>query len=119
MQVTIGFDNLRVNAIIGVLEEERHCEQEILVDLRASVDFSLGALSDSIKDAVDYTRLAGVCEEVACEGKFQLLESLAVGIATELVDSFPIGEVWLKIKKPAAIESADYAFVELRKVKDR
>src|SRR5262245_49645489 len=51
-------------AAIGVTQEERTIRQRLSIDVELSTDTAHPAQSDSLKDAVDYARVAAAVAEV-------------------------------------------------------
>jgi dihydroneopterin aldolase len=119
MKGVLGFENHRIRCIIGIGEEERSREQDILIDLKVTADFSRSAVSDQLTDTIDYLALAHLCSDLAHKNKYQLLEKFAGDVMKELFSRFPISEAWIKIKKPKGIETADFSLVELTKIKGK
>ena len=113
MLIKLGFHGLKTNCIIGVLEQERQQEQLVESDLMITVNVS-ATIDDDVQQTVDYRQLATLFADHARRGKYYLLESLAVGFQTLLMDTHPnIQAAMLEIRKPTAIPSADSAFVRL------
>lgn len=108
-----GFENLLVTCIIGINPEERLAEQVLLINLQAEEDFKAVADTDDLSHAVDYAVVANFCSELAREGKYQMLETLAYDLNFQLKKHFKFNWVKVMIKKPSAIPAAEYAFVEL------
>jgi len=108
-----GFEDFRVLCSIGVLPEEHDKEQVILVDLNVEFDFSPSIETDNVNQTIDYTYLSNLCERIAKERHFGLLETLAYAILEEIFEDKRIKWGWIKIKKPGAISTARYAFVEI------
>lgn len=102
----IFVEGLKVDAVIGVLEWERHITQPLYIDVSMSFDVSRAAQSDAVEDTVSYK---SVCDDITlwCQQTHaQLLERLAVLIADNLLQNYPISHVTVKIAKPTAIASA-------------
>jgi len=112
----VGFKNLKIHCVIGVNEEERRQEQDIFVELRVVLHHA--PRQDDVSTTIDYTALSNICKKVAKKHHYHLLESLAKKILEEIFNCFLLEEGWIKIKKPKAIAGADYAFVEMTKVKN-
>lgn len=110
----IGIEELKIECIIGVLPEERKKGQTILIDLRAEAGFPM---QDSLSDTVDYVALATQCRITAQEGKYHLLETLAADLTQILLQQFHLTSVWIKIRKPGALATANCAFVEFKRNK--
>jgi dihydroneopterin aldolase len=108
----IGIEKLSVMAIVGVFAYERNDKQELIVDLKVETDITACVASDSFRDALDYVALAKVCQTVASENAFHLIESYAAAVVRELSSRFPISWVKIKVLKPKALEPAA-AFVEM------
>lgn len=109
----IGFDEHRINCLIGVYPNEAVTKQDIFVDLRVAHDFSKCALTDEYHHALCYVRLADLCTEIAVSRRFQLLESLAYEILLKLKKDYRIPWAWIRIKKPLGLASAENTIVEL------
>lgn len=109
----IGFENYKIDCIIGVHEEERAALQTIYIDLKVQHDFTMAAKSDDFKKTICYEKLANLCKNLACTKKYHLLETYAYDLITTLTNEYKIKWAYVKIKKPSAILSADYAIVEL------
>ena len=82
----------------GVLEEERRAGQTFLVDIVLAVPDA--ALSDRIENAVDYRVVADCVRDVSDAQKFNLLETLAHAIASELISRFPVERARVRVRKP-------------------
>jgi 7,8-dihydroneopterin aldolase/epimerase/oxygenase len=114
MQGIIGFENLKINCIIGIFPEERTTQQALFIDLKVQVELSQCIKSQDVKDTVDYARLAQFCIKEA-ENQHGLLEILANEILQKIFAEFDVKWAWIKIKKPQAIKDAQHAYVELEK----
>ncbi|MBI4386623.1 MAG: dihydroneopterin aldolase [Elusimicrobia bacterium] len=66
---------------LGVPASERRVRQDVLVDVEMRLDLSRAALSDSVRDTVDYAALEAAVRRLAETGEFKLAERLAVLIA--------------------------------------
>lgn len=115
MITAIGFENHRVSCIIGCLEEERKHEKEVLIDLTVGVQVDAAINDDDIHKAISYVDLANLCTDMAKKHQYHLLETMATSLTEQLLKRFPLHWVHIKIKKPSALPSADFAFVELRR----
>src|SRR5688500_11768069 len=118
MKGYIGFDQYKLDCIIGVYPHERQTKQTIFVDLQVEADFSKCSKSDDIADTVNYEQLAELCIHLAESGKFALLETFACEILKSIFLKFNVTWAWVRIKKPQALANADYTVVELERYKD-
>ena len=104
---------LKVEAVIGVYAWERAITQPLLIDIALETDISAAAVSDDVKDALNYK---AVCDDVSewCQAiKAQLLEHLAGQIADKLLVKYNCHKLTLSIAKPTAIKPADAVGVQI------
>ena len=116
---SIGFENHKIQCVIGHNPEERISPQDIYIDLKVKADFYKASQTDSLKDTVDYVALADLCRDLARSRSYHLMETFAADILRHLHLKFDIKWAYLKIKKPSAIDSADFTFVELEMNKEQ
>lgn len=112
MEMSIGFDGLAIHCIIGELPHERIVEQQIFVDLRITTDAAKAALSDDIKDTVDYTELARLATRLAQDNSYKLLEAYAAALLRSIILVPGVLTAWVRIEKPGSIPKAKAAVVE-------
>lgn len=117
MNGIVGFENHRINCIIGVHPEERTHSQDILIDLKIETNFSMITAEDNLTNAICYATLAEECTQVAQKGRYHMLETLAYELIKHLKKKFHLPWIWISIKKPSAVPSASFAFVELEEGK--
>ena len=117
MKGKIGFDDLRIDCIIGDLPEERECEQAVYVDLRVVSDFSACAKTDHVNETIDYVALAELCRSLAVQNRYHLLETFAVEIIQLLLAREEIDSVWIRVKKPKGLPAAKFSVIELEQSK--
>lgn len=108
----IGFHGLRIECIVGIYPEERKKTQSLIVDLKIKYDFSACLKSGKINDSVNYVDLADLCTNLAINNHYFLLETFATSILDQCFTQFKASWAWVSIKKPSAIQTAEYAFVE-------
>ncbi len=104
---------LKVEAVIGVYEWERAITQPILIDIAFETDVSKAAVSDDVKDALNYK---AVCDDVSAwcqEIKAKLLEHLAGQLADKLLSNYNCQKITLSVAKPTAIKQADAVGVQI------
>lgn len=105
---------LKAKCIIGDYEWERKRRQTIILDLELETDLSQACKKD-ILDAnmLDYNRLAKEVLTFVEKSSFHLIETLAEAIAQLCVKKFPIKTIRLRLAKPAAIQAAEAAIIEI------
>lgn len=113
MQGIIGFENHCVHCLIGIHPHERLETQPIYIDFQTEVDFAPVAHEDKLSNSVCYAGMAEFCTVLAQEGQHQMLEALAYDLVHRLVEKFKLHWAKIAIRKPAAIPTASFAFVEL------
>jgi dihydroneopterin aldolase len=94
---------LSAECIIGFIDWERLTPQTVVIDLEMPCDCAHAARTDRVDDTVDYKRVAKRVLTWVGESKFQLVESLAHGLAMLLLAEFPLEWVRVSINKPGAI----------------
>ncbi len=103
----IFFRQLRVKADIGILPWEKESRQEIHIDLEFSIDAAAVAISDDIKDAVNYAAVRESIISFIEKKRFNLLETLAEELSLQLIEEFSFSWLKLSISKPSIFNDAD------------
>lgn len=111
-----GFEGLTFPCIIGIYPHERETPQDLFVDLKVGLDFS--GLSDDIQLVVDYDWLKECVIQEAVQGKYRLLEVLALRVIERIFERERVLSVWIRLKKPHAIKEAQAALVEVERVRE-
>ena len=106
--------NLRLSAILGVYDEERHAEREIIVNVRVQYDPSAAIRTDALEDALDYKQIRNRIVSVVSGTRFRLIETLANGIVEELIKDPRILKLRLEVDKPKALRLAESVSVVVR-----
>lgn len=96
---TIKLQNIRTFSFHGCLEEEGRIGSDYRVDLEVKTDLRKSALSDDLKDTVDYVHLNKiVVEEMAIRSK--LLEHVAHRIIVRIFKELPsVSRIFLSVSK--------------------
>ncbi len=115
MTDTVFIEGLRLDALIGVHDRERHAPQLLLLDVRMRFDVRVAAVSDTLVDALDYESISQRLTDFAAQTDFMLIETLAEGCATLVLEEFGAKGVWLKLSKPGALPNATAAGVEIQR----
>ena len=113
-------DKILISAIdcvvaIGVTPEERTIRQRLSIDVELFTDTTKSAQSDSLKDAVDYARVAAAVAEVCGSRDYHLIETVAGRIADRILSGFPISQARVVVRKisPVAEPRVQYVSVEI------
>ncbi len=110
---------LRVDTIIGVHEWERSVRQSLVISIELGCDVRKAAANDQLVDTVDYAGIASRIIAFTAEHHFRLLETLAEQLAQLLLDEFPIQQVKLSVRKPAAIAQATAAGIQIERHREK
>src|ERR1700676_4279754 len=97
---------LTTECIIGFVDWERRAPQTVVIDLELPCDCERAARRDVVADTVDYKTVAKRVLGWVQASQFQLVESLAHGLALLLLAEFPLD--WVRACPPAiAIRRSD------------
>ena len=102
-------------AAIGVTPEERTMKQRLSIDVEFAIDILAPARTDSLKDALDYSRVARRVMEICGSRDFHLIETLAQLISDRLLEEFPMQQVRILVRKisPVLEPRVNYVSVEI------
>ena len=102
-------------AAIGVTPEERTMKQRLSIDVEIATDISQAAHSDSLKDALDYSKVATVVTEVCRSRDFHLIETVAELLADRILAEFLSPQVRILVRKisPVLEPRVNYVSVEI------
>ena len=103
---TIYLHGLTVDAVIGIWEWERKIRQKVVIDIDMDADIRKAAASDSVEDTLNYKAVAKRVIDLAETSGFQLVETLAEGVADIVRNEFDVPWVRVKINKPGAIRGS-------------
>ncbi len=103
---------LRLNAQVGVYEEEKHYPQRLLLDLELVVQLTDNS-PDKISQVVDYGALASSIRALALQQHTELLETLAEQIAQLCLRDPRVTRVDLRLEKPDIFSDADGVGISL------
>ena len=94
----IELHNLRVEAIIGILPEERTTPQSVLVDLEAEYPYDG-------ENYLDYAALANLIRRTLIEENFGLLEDALAELKKRIIEQAPqITRLALRLIKPEILD---------------
>ncbi len=102
----IYLHNLQIETVIGIFEWERRVKQTVTFDLDMAADVRKAAASDSIKDTLDYKKVAKRLIEFVGQSEFHLVETLAERVAGLVLNEFHVRWVRLRLNKQGAVRGA-------------
>jgi|SRR3989338_538868 len=106
--------NIKLNVNIGLTEDERNVSQPILLTI---IVYKNLADVKSISETVDYDKIYNEIIKYCRSKKHVLIETFGNELADIILNKYEIHKIKLTIKKPNAIEGADYAAVALLREK--
>jgi dihydroneopterin aldolase len=112
---TVFISDLRVDAVIGIFDWERHIRQTLVVDLEVATDCAAAAATDELDQAVDYKALSKRIVTFLQEGQFALVETAAERTAGMLRAEFGLPWLRLRLHKPGALRDARDVGVEIER----
>ena len=100
----IFIKNLKIKTVIGCLNYEKIYPQSLILDLDIKTPLRDAALTDDIKDALNYAELVEVIKNFASNNNFNLLETFAYKLLEYLFNKYhKIKAIKIKITKPQAL----------------
>jgi 7,8-dihydroneopterin aldolase/epimerase/oxygenase len=91
--------DLAVSYRIGVTEEERANPQRLLLTIKIEHDLSGAAKSDDLADTIDYHSVSQELLRLGMGRSWNLIESVAVEIASLIKADFNATKVTVEVKK--------------------
>ena len=112
---SITLAGIRIYPRIGVTIEERSSPQECEADLTIWDNLEGAASQDSLESSIDYSRLVDVTRKIASTGEYFLVETLAYKVLRNILQSFPVSRVRVKVRKrPVSLQDQiNYVEVEV------
>ena len=104
---------LKVEAILGILPQERVTPQPILINITVFTDTRRAARSKDIVDAVNYASLADAATKLTIDGKYLLIETLVEDLAALSLSLAHVEGVSVRVEKPQAVPAAGAVGVEI------
>lgn len=106
-------------AAIGVTPEERTMKQRLSIDIELWVDSAKAARNDSLKDALDYSKVAVLVMQVCHSRDFHLIETLAELLAARILDDFSTPQVRVLVRKISPVVEPRVNHVSIEIVRSR
>ncbi|WP_339805809.1 dihydroneopterin aldolase [uncultured Marinobacter sp.] len=108
-------EGLELETVIGVYDWEREIHQRLVLDLEMVWDNRAAADSDDVGLALDYGAVSERVMAFASVNQPALLETLAEGLAAELIQVFGMAGLQLTLRKPGAVTAAAAVGVRLQR----
>jgi|TARA_Y200000002_G_scaffold327181_1_gene290135 dihydroneopterin aldolase len=104
---------LKVEAILGILPQERVTPQPVIINITIYTDTRRAARSKDIVDAVNYAALADAATDLTIDGKYLLIETLVEDLAALSLSRAHVEGVSVRVEKPQAVPAAGAVGVEI------
>ena len=113
MQNIIEIKNLKVNAIHGVLDEEKKNPQLFIFNASLYLNYLEAAKKDNLDLSISYCDVMKDIEDFAKSNSFNLIETLAYRCALSLMLKYTkLEKIVLSVSKPNAPYPADFETVQ-------
>ena len=96
----IKLSNIVFYAHHGYYEAERELGQRFELDIEVECDLKAAANSDELENTIDYRKVYALAKDTFENYKFKLLETVAERIADQILQSFNVFAVLIRVRKP-------------------
>ena len=110
--------DLHLRTIIGINEEERRNQQDVLINIVLEADTRAAGASDQIEDAVNYRTITKRVIKLVEGSQFLLVEKMAAEIAGICLDDVRVEAATVRVEKPGALRFARSVGVEIRRARE-
>jgi D-erythro-7,8-dihydroneopterin triphosphate epimerase len=109
----IHIRDLSLRCIIGLYPEERTNKQDLIINVTMDTDLRAAGKSDQLEDTVDYKAIKLNILGFVENSSFNLIESLAEGIAAICLQDARVQSATVTIDKPGALRFCKSVAVEI------
>lgn len=106
---------LEVISTIGVYEWEKSLQQKLYFDLDMGFDNKPSAENDDINLALNYFSVSERVTEFAQSHQFELIETMAEGVAALIMEEFSVPWIKVTLHKPGALPKAQSLGVQIER----
>jgi len=107
--------DLHLRTIIGTFPGERTQKQELLLNIELGCDLQPAAMSDDLKDTIDYKAVKLAVLSHAENAQYKLIETLAENVARICLEHEGVKTVKVSVDKPGALRFARSVAVEIER----
>lgn len=100
----IIIDDFRLDVSIGIYEHEKAAKQEIIFGLEAEYLKGIHFESDEIDSTLNYERIIKTIKSCSTKRHYNLVETLAETLATELLQIDGLENIRLRLGKPGVLK---------------
>jgi dihydroneopterin aldolase len=95
----IILEGIQLDVKVGTTEQERSLPQPCGLDLTLEADLRRSGTSGDLRSSVDYVAVFNCVEKVCTNNSFTLLEEIGHQLCREILETFRVGEVKLRLRK--------------------
>jgi dihydroneopterin aldolase len=95
----IILEGIQLDVKVGTTEQERSLPQPCGLDLALETDLRRSGTSGDLRSSVDYVAVFDCVEKVCTNNTFTLLEEVGHQVCREILETFGVGEVKLRLRK--------------------
>jgi len=99
----VYLNDLRIDTVVGIYDWERRTRQTVILDIEMGTDIRKAAETDDISHTIDYKAVAKRLFSFVGESEFELVEKLAEGVATILLEEFKVPWCRVRLNKKGAV----------------
>jgi dihydroneopterin aldolase len=116
----IKLSNIVFYAHHGYYEAERELGQRFELDIEVECDLIPASKTDELGDTIDYRKVYSLAKDTFENYKFKLLETVAEKIAKQILRSFNINAVLIRVRKPHVPLKGflDHIEIEIKRTRD-
>lgn len=115
----IFFQQLALDARIGILEHELRATQPLHIDAEFDVDISTQVHDHDIETVLDYRQLRNAMVDECTRQHVHLLETLAEQLVNRIFGEFKeVRQVRIRVSKPLAFSDCAAVGIELQRSRD-
>lgn len=111
----IQIKDLLLRTIVGINEEERRNQQDVLINIVLHADTRTAGATDSIEDAVNYRTITKRVIALVENSRFYLVERMAAEITTICLEDPRVERAIIRVEKPGALRFARSVGVEIER----
>ena len=112
----VFFNQLALDARIGILEHELRATQPLHIDAEFDVDISQEVQDQNIQSVLDYRQLRHAIVDECTRAHVNLLETLSERVVARILNEFPdVQSVRIRISKPLAFSDCAAVGIELHR----
>lgn len=111
--------DLALRCIIGIHPDERQKKQDVIITLVLEGDQRPASRSDRLDDAINYEGIKKNVVTFVEDSQFNLLETLAEGVADLVLQERRVRRVTVTVDKPGALRFARSVAVEITREQAR